>query len=171
MFLSAKLGRMNVLNFDPRDVHILKLSTESTEDITIQVILASLITQKTPDSIIIENLESFKPFLDIENPSSIARSVEPVALASTMEQNSQLKEFVSRTFGADIKYVNVKPSSLFVLLDPPLPCPYLGRVHSKNNVYLLVNLENRSWTEVCHGSGCQNKVGVWTLLDPKFTFD
>ena len=171
MFLSSKMGRANVLNIDPRDVHILKLSTESTDDITIQVILASLITQYTPNPTVIEDLEAFKPFLDIEDSSSFAKNVEPVAIASTMEQDSQLKEFVLKTFGAGIKYVNVKPKGLFVLLDPPLPCPYSGKIHSSNNVYLLVDIVKRSWTEFCHGSGCKNKVGVWTLIDPIFKFD
>ena len=171
MFLSSKLGRENVLNIDPRDLHILKLSSESMDDITIQVILASLITQTTLDPLVAEDTDSFKTVVGIENSSCFPKLVEVKYKANITEQNSQLQEFVRDKYGANVKYVNFKNDVLYVLLDPPLPCPYLGRVHSKNNTYIKIHLVNRSWTEFCHGSTCKNKTGVWTLLDPNLKFD
>ena len=171
IFLSTKLGRENVLNIDPRDVHILKLSNESEDDITTQVILASLITQNTTDTLIAEDLECFKAILCL---GSDVRS-EPVSKIETkinqLDKDPQLIKFIKDTFDAGIKYVNVKSRKLYILLEPPLVCPYLNRVHSKNNVYLSVDLETRSWTKFCHGSDCKNKICVSTLLDPEINME
>ena len=164
MFLSTKLGRANVLNIDPRDLHILKLSSESMDDITIQVILASLITQNTPESLVAETTDAFKQIFGNPTTSHLTVAIETRLESNRLDQNRQLQEFVTKKFGAAIKYVNVKSNCLYVLLDPPLLCPYLGRVHSQNNVYLMINLDKRSWTEICHGSLCKNKVGSLGII-------
>ena len=168
LFLSTKMGKENVLNIDPRDVHILKLSDETEDDITIQVILASLITQYTKSKLVAEEQECFKPILSI-SPDEKSKPAQKLEIKNShYDKDTELIGFVKDNFKANIKYVNVKSDSLYILLDPPLVCPYQSRVHSKNNTYLVINLETRSWTEFCHGSDCKNKKGVWTMLSPYF---
>ena len=168
LFLSTKLGKENVLNIDPRDVHILKLSSETEDDITIQVILASLITQYTESKIVADEQDCFNPILCLSHLGKPEPSLRPGNQNDNIDKDPALSKFVKDNFNASIKYVNVKSSCLYVLLDPPLVCPFQKRIHTKNNVYLVVNLEAGTWTEFCHGSDCKNKKSVWTMLGPEF---
>ena len=168
---SSKLGKPNTLELDDRDENLFRHISETSNDITDEIFKSSIITQYTKYPRLFDNMESLKEIFEKvkkggkQNLDNITEKI-----SDPIKNDFKLEEFIKEKFNAKVTYRNDKllEKKIYVLLNPTLPCPYNNRIHSKNNVYVMIDLCKNSWTFICHNSECKKKNGISYLIEEKF---
>ena len=168
---SSKLGKPNTLELDDRDENLFRHTSETNHDITNEIFGASIITQSTKYPRLFDNMEGMETIFEKANKEVDHKQncvAEKINEPGTI--NFKLNEFINEKFNSKVTYRNDKlaEKKIFVLLNPTLPCPFTGRAHSKNNVYIMIDLNKKSWIYICHNTDCKKKCGVSYLIEDKF---
>ena len=164
IFLSSKSGNHAILRLDSRDEKIFVLADESKVDITKEVLMSSLITVGSRNPMFMDEVGSYS--IGCENRSlsyDLLSNERRLGVPAAVDE--KLKRLAKSRFDSEVKYSSKKGDMVFMILEPPLECPYQKRVHSKNNTYLAVNLKKMSWYLLCHGSLCRGKDRIYFRLE------
>ena len=168
---SSKLGKPNTLELDDRDENLFRHISETSNDITDEIFKASIITQYTKYPRLFDNMECFEEIFEktrIGGKQKIDSITEKPSEPGKID--FKLEDFIKEKFNAKVTYRNDKAleKKIFVLLNPTLPCPYNDKIHSRNNVYVMIDLSRNSWNFICHNSECKKKSGISYLIEEKF---
>ena len=163
IFLSSKFNNHAILRLDSRDEKIFVLADENKLDITKEVLMSSLITVGSRNPVFLEDFGSYSEVCMVKSSSYVLpRGGGGLELPEALEK--MLKGLARDRFDSEVKYSSKKGDMVFMILKPPLECPYQKRVHSRNNTYLAVNLKKMSWYLLCHGSMCGGRDRIYFRL-------
>ena len=144
LWKSCKKGKRNILKISHLDRRMLLLGDDKAR------LEATLIQGQT--------INVKKPVLDREmKDGSGEKTDEKYTVVNRIFISSEMKHIIFKEFGVNVTgEKRISTDTVLIYIDSNMKCDIVGRLHSRNNTYLLLNIVTMEIFKKCHH--CQGMI-------------